>query len=80
MSFLNNYLAARKIYLKNKRVLKLACVEANTDYQIAQLVKQCSDAKHAQRNALKLLLSAPLQVCACLASFVGLPYLTLLGF
>lgn len=80
MSFLNNYLDARESYNKNMRVLKLARLEKNTSYQIGQLVKQCSEAKRAKRQALRALLSAPFQAGMCFVGFVCLPYLTLLGF
>lgn len=80
MNTLENFNQAQQAYLRLKKIEKQLIHSRVQDYQISELVKQCSEAK-AYRNRIALkVLNGPLIGTLTLAGFIAIPYLTLIAF
>jgi hypothetical protein len=80
MNALDNLLLANKKYKKLVRIERQLIKSAVNDYQIEELVKQCSKAKLTRDNQLVSLLQTQCLGSLTLVGFSAIPYLTLMAF
>lgn len=80
MNTLENLLNAQSEYKKLLRIERQLVKNAVQNYQIDELVKQCSEAKHARNQQLLGIVQTQLMGTCALVGTMMIPYLTMMAF
>ena len=80
MNTLESFFTAQNEYKKLLKIERQIIKSAVKDYQINELVKQCSEAKITRNKQLKALLQHQAMATVTLTGLTLLPFLTLAAF
>ncbi|MCF6457231.1 hypothetical protein [Pseudoalteromonas sp. MMG024] len=80
MNTLDNFLSAQNGYKKLLNVERQLIKSAVKEYQISELVKQCSEARTARNQQLLALLQSNALGAVTFVGILMIPYLTLMAF
>lgn len=80
MNTLDNFLSAQNGYKKLLKVEQQLIKSDVKEYQISELVKQCSEARTARNQQLLALLQSNALGAVTFVGILMIPYLTLMAF
>ncbi|KPV98385.1 hypothetical protein AN214_00146 [Pseudoalteromonas sp. P1-9] len=80
MNTLDNFLSAQNGYKKLLKVEQQLIKSAVKEYQISELVKQCSEARTARNQQLLALFQSNALGAVTFVGILMIPYLTLMAF